>query len=93
MAAYNLYGRHHVDAWFDDHDLDECRAMALWIKAAIVDPYLVAHGVFEQARTRRRLYWALVPNTGSIVTYAVFEAPVRVLSIISIIPAPESQVS
>lgn len=87
---YDLRRRDRVQAWFDAHadDPDACEAMARWLIAAITGPKLFANGAMERPGRGHRLYYSVVPGTNSIVCYSAGEVPVRVMTIVSIIPAP-----
>ena len=79
-----------VQSWLDDNesDPDACRAMSIWLLAALSGPKELAHGARRRVGHGYRLYYAVVPGTDAMVTYSVGDVPVRVITIVSIIPAP-----
>jgi hypothetical protein len=90
--VYEVRRFDRVQAWLDNNadDADRCRAMAIWLLAALSGPKELAHGVLKPVGRGHRLYYAVVPGTGAMVTYFVGDLPVRVITIVSIIPAPDS---
>ena len=62
--------------------------MATWMAAALTGPKNLANGVLTREGRGRRLYFAVVPGTNAMVTYLAGDLPVRVMTIVSVIPAP-----
>lgn len=87
---YELRRFDRVQAWLDDNagDPEAQRLMATWLLAALSGPKQLAHGVLKPVGRGHRLYYAVVPGTRAMVTYFVGDAPVRVMTIVSVIPAP-----
>ncbi len=89
--TYSIRRLDRLEAWFEDHATDEkaCAAMKLWVGELMRSPKQICNGALEhQGRKGRRVYFAAVPGTGAMVTYMVGDAPLRVVTILSVIPAP-----
>jgi hypothetical protein len=88
--VYSVWQYEKIRAWLDEHadDPDACHAMAVWLSAALTGPRDLANGALKREGRGHRLYFAVVPGADAMVTYFVGDAPIRLMSIVSVIPAP-----
>jgi len=89
---YHIQRFEIVEQWLTDQESNReaCLAMSNWVKAAVTGPRELSNGTLQrEGQRRRKLHYAMIPGAEAIITYTVADQPVRVMAIISIIPAPE----
>lgn len=81
-----------LEEWLRSATPEQCAAMRRWFELLPQDPQILSHGAIErtnQPRKQRPLYYAVVPGTNAMVTYVIGDVPVRVITLVSVVPAPD----
>ena len=80
-----------IEQWMTTATREQCDAMVRWLKVLRHGPQNFVSGAIEHHERRGRpLYFAVVPDADAMVTMFVGDAPVRVITFVSVVPAPMS---